>query len=91
MALFVGGPLDGKFIDVADNRDHIEVAIEHHISPKERMGKVTDIFYYKREIIECPAAEIPVFVPRSYTCEDVLQALVQGYHENIHDREDSGD
>jgi hypothetical protein len=83
MAMFVGGPLDGKLIEVDAKRDSIEVAIEHPITETQKKpNKLTDIFFYKKEIIECPTAQFIVFVPRTYTCTDTLTALIQGYHRD---------
>lgn len=78
VALFIGGPLDGKMIDVQPHRDSVEVAITHPLGKH----KMTDIFYYKKEVIECPTIDIPVFVPRDYNCSDVMAALIESYHEN---------
>lgn len=84
MPLFIGGPLDGRLVEVDDARQYVEVATEHPISDVvilTKPNKLTDIFYYKREIINCPGIEIPVFVPRSYTCEHVINRLIEGYHQ----------
>ena len=89
MALFIGGPLDGQMVQVEPTRTHVEVAIQH---PLESLGitpepnkpsKLTDIFYYKREILNCPTTEFPIFVPRSYNCTDVMTALIEGYHKSV--------
>lgn len=88
MPLFIGGPLDGRLIDVETAKDSIEVAIEHPIGMGRRPQKITDIFYYKKETIECPTLSIEVFVPRNYNCSDTLAALVQGYHQNALSKED---
>lgn len=83
MAMFIGGPLDGQLIEVDSTRKTVEVAIEHAIDNEDvTPNKLTDIFYYKQEIIECPTAQFPVYVPRSYSCTDTLSALIQGYHRN---------
>lgn len=83
--LFIGGPLDGKFIEVDPTRKHVEVAIEHNITAKDYKGldKVTDIFYYKRQTLECPTAQLSIFVPRSYSCADLLTSLIEGYRPDV--------
>jgi hypothetical protein len=78
MPLFIGGPLDGKLINVSDYEDTVQVAVEVPMGNT----KVTDIFYYKRETLECPSTQIPVFVPRAYKCSDTILALINGYHQN---------
>jgi hypothetical protein len=79
--LFIGGPLDGQFIEVDPYRKHVEVAIDHNIVGTNYQGpeKVTDIFYYKRQTLDCPTVQWNVFVPRSYSCADLILALIQGY------------
>ena len=91
MALFIGGPLDGRLIEVDPSREHIEVAIENtlgadgiSINPQQKAAKsLTNVFYYKREILSCPTIVFAVFVPRSYTCNDVMTALIEGYHQSV--------
>ncbi len=82
MALFIGGPLDGRLIEVEPARNRVEVAIEKPIE-ENGIKSLTDIFYYKKEVLSCPTAEYPVFVPRAYTCEDVMESLIQGYHQSV--------
>lgn len=92
MALFIGGPLDGRIVEVDPNRNHVEVAIKKPLYndtisfEEENVPKksLTDIFYYKRELLNCPTNIFALFVPRSYTCEDVMEALIQGYHQSVH-------
>lgn len=84
MPLFIGGPLDGRLIEVDDARQFVEVATDHPIYDQPTVvkpNKFTDIFYYKRQTLDCPGVSMPVFVPRSYTCEDVISSLIQGYHQ----------
>jgi hypothetical protein len=83
MALFIGGPLDGKLIEVDPTRTRVEVAIEHPIEGStQKPNKLTDIFYYKREILECATMQYAIYVPRSYSCEDALTELIRGYHQS---------
>lgn len=85
MALFIGGPLDGKFIDVEEDKDSVEVAIEHPIPefPQNTpLNKFTNIFYYKKETLTCVGGNFPIFVPRSYTSKDLILALIEGYHQS---------
>ena len=84
MPLFIGGPLDGKLIEVDEALKIVQVATEHAISDKPMLSKpnkLTNIFYYKKETLNCPGIEIPIFVPRSYTCENVIESLIEGYHQ----------
>lgn len=85
MPLFIGGPLDGRLIEIDPKLDHVEVAIEHPMAvvadPVKEPSKLTDIFYYKKQILDCPSSKFPVFVPRSFTCEQVLYSLIDGYHQ----------
>ena len=91
MALFIGGPLDGKLIEVDPSLEHVEVAITHEtptegitLQPnKPSKGSFTDVFFYRREMLSCPTDIFPVFVPRSYNCTDVMQALIQSYHQSV--------
>ena len=91
MALFIGGPLDGKLIEVDPSLNHMEVAIENTlnvpgvaINPQQKTAhSLTNVFYYKRETISCPTSFFSVFVPRSYTCSDVMSALIEGYHQSV--------
>jgi len=79
MPLFIGGPLDGRVIDVEHtSKDSIEVAAEQAFGE----NKIIGIFYYKKETLQCPTMDIPVFVPHSYNCSDTLAALIEGYHQN---------
>ncbi len=93
MALFIGGPLDGRLVDVDDSRTTVEVAIDHRLSNSvmRKPNKLTDIFFYKRETLDCPTANISVFVPRNYSCEDVILSLIEGYHQNAQHDEDGSD
>lgn len=83
MALFIGGPLDGRLIEVEPTRTWVEVGVEKSETLKPDIKSSTDIFYYKREILSCPTMQIPVFVPRSYKCEDVMNSLIRGYHQSV--------
>ncbi len=78
MALFIGGPLDGQLVEVGIDRDHVEVAVNRKLNN----SKLTDIFFYKKEVLECPTVDIPVFVPRNFSCSDVIAALIESYHQN---------
>lgn len=85
MPLFIGGPLDGRLVEVDPSRNFVEVAVNHEFvsdKPLEKPNKLTDIFYYKREVLDCPSYQVAVYVPRSYTCQDLLTSLIQGYHQN---------
>lgn len=83
--LFMGGPLDGQFIEVDPNRRQVEVAVSQPFQYDEHDDKprtFTDIFYYRREKLACPSSEYDIFVPRSFTCENVIESLIQGYHQH---------
>ena len=90
MALFVGGPLDGKLIDIDPSRENVEVAIQKPLSlelikinkENKPTKTLTDVFYYKREIVSCPSRVYVLFVPRSFSCEDVIDSLIEGYHQS---------
>jgi len=87
MALFIGGPADGRHIEVEPKREYIHIAVEEplrfkHGDPPEKVYKQRKTFVYKKEQLACPSKRYDLFVPVDYTCEQVIDSLINGYRKS---------
>lgn len=84
-ALFIGGPLDGQHCEIQPKQEQIQVMIQPEIEAvgpqNDKINHPTpiDVFYYKRETLNCPSKIYTLYVPRTFSCEDTIDALLQGY------------
>lgn len=76
MALFVGGPADGWWLEVEPDIKELTVAL----TPKES-SDIYPAFTYKQECISINEEEYCVFIPEDWNSDQLIQALILYYRK----------
>ncbi|BBH13428.1 hypothetical protein [Chromobacterium haemolyticum] len=89
-SLFIGGPADGKHIDVADGQVQVKIppplpALERitHANATPKNTTFEDVPYYAGRLRNHRGESFRVFHTRDI--EDVVNALIDGYRQPLHD------
>lgn len=89
-SLFIGGPADGKRIDVADGQVQVKIpppmpALERftHANATPKNTTFEDVPYYAGRLRNHRGESFRVFHTRDI--EDVVNALIDGYRQPLHD------
>lgn len=87
MALFIGGPADGKRFEVDSTVNVIDIGVNPNppgFTPDLAVlnPEIVPTYRYRKECISCGADSYYVFVPFDWTCNDVVEALVLNYRKD---------
>lgn len=88
MALFIGGPADGWRISIDTRKDLVSIPINPHppgFTPDEGVlnAEASPAYVYRKETIECGLESYEVYVPKNWTCADIMDSLILGYKPDI--------
>jgi hypothetical protein len=84
MALFIGGPADGWRIAVDTSQLKVAIPINPHPPAFTTDAAVLSAstgpaFEYKREELSCSLETYYVYVPTTWNCSDLIDALIMGF------------
>jgi hypothetical protein len=93
VVLFVGGPADGWRVEVDPAKLEVDIAINPYppaFTPDSAVLSASTFptFRYKQEKLCCELDEYPIYVPDTWKCNDLVEALIMNYYSGNQDRLD---